>query len=82
MKIAIIGAGAIGAMVGAAARFVIHYISGVTIYAIIAPTELFGITFLSPWFYSLVYNLGYMLPSTILVVVLCFLLEKPLKKLP
>lgn len=72
----------IGAVVGAAARFVIHYISGVTIYAIIAPTELFGITFLNPWFYSLAYNLGYMLPSTILVVALCFLLEKPLSKLP
>ena len=72
----------IGAVVGAAVRFVIHYISGVTIYAIIAPTELFGITFLNPWFYSLAYNLGYMLPSTILVVALCFLLEKPLSKLP
>lgn len=72
----------VGAVVGAAARFVIHYISGVTIYAIIAPTELFGITFLSPWFYSLVYNVSYILPSAILVVILCFLLEKPLKKLP
>ena len=73
---------ACGAVVGGLSRFVIHYISGVTIYAIIAPTELFGITFLNPWFYSLAYNLGYMLPSTILVVALCFLLEKPLSKLP
>lgn len=71
-----------GAVVGGFARFVIHYISGVTIYAILAPTELFGMTFTSPWIYSLVYNLGYMLPSAILVTALCFLLEKPLSKLP
>ena len=71
-----------GAVVGGFARFVIHYISGVTIYSILAPTELFGITFLSPWFYSLAYNLGYVLPSTVLVAAVCFFLEKPLDKLP
>ena len=60
----------------------IHYISGVTIYAILAPTELFGITFLNPWTYSLAYNLGYILPSTILVALVCCLLEKPLNRLP
>ena len=73
---------ALGAMVGGFARFVIHFISGVTIYAILAPTELFGVTFLNPWTYSLAYNLGYVLPSTILVAVVCFFLEKSLKKLP
>ena len=71
-----------GAVLGSAARFVIHFISGVTIYAILAPTELFGMTFASPWIYSLVYNLGYMLPSAILVTALCFLREKPLSKRP
>jgi len=72
----------VGAAVGGFCRFVIHFISGVTIYAILAPTELFGITFLNPWTYSLAYNLGYVLPSTILVAAICFFLEKPLKKLP
>ena len=67
---------------GGFARFVIHYISGVTIYAILAPTELFGITFLNPWTYSLAYNLGYVLPSTVLVAAICYFLEKPLKRLP
>ncbi len=71
-----------GACLGGFCRFVIHYISGVTIYAIVAPTELFGLTFLNPWTYSLAYNLGYVLPSTILVAVLAKLLEKPLSKLP
>ena len=32
--------------------------------------------------YSLAYNLGYVLPSTILVAAIGFFLEKPLKKLP
>ena len=73
---------ACGAVVGGLSRFVIHYISGVTIYAIIAPTELFGITFLNPWTYSLAYNLGYILPSTVLVALVCFFLEKPLNRLP
>ena len=72
----------LGAVVGGFARFVIHFISGVTIYAILAPTELFGVTFLNPWTYSLAYNLGYVLPSTILVAAVCFFLEKSLKKLP
>ncbi len=72
----------LGACLGGFARFVIHYISGVTIYAILEPTELFGMTFLSPWVYSLAYNLGYVLPSTILVAVLAKLLEKPLSRLP
>ena len=71
-----------GAVVGGLARFVIHFISGVTIYAILAPTELFGVTFLNPWTYSLAYNLGYVLPSTVLVAAVCFFLEKPLQKLP
>ena len=71
----------VGAIIGSAARFVIHFISGVTLYAILAPTELFGMTFANPTMYSLAYNLGYMLPSAILVTALCFLREKPLSKL-
>ncbi len=71
-----------GAVAGGLGRFVIHYISGVTIYAILAPTELFGLTFLNPWTYSFAYNMGYVLPSIILVAVLARLLEKPLSRLP
>lgn len=70
-----------GALAGGGARFVIHYLSGVTIYAIIAPTELFGLTFLNPWTYSLCYNLGYVLPSTLLVAAAALLLERPLSRL-
>lgn len=69
-----------GTVVGCALRFIVHYISGVTIYKILAPTELLGFTFTSPSFYSLVYNGSYMLPNTILALVIAALLYVPLKK--
>ena len=68
----------VGTVVGCALRFVVHYISGVTIYKILAPTELLGMTFTSPSFYSLVYNGSYMLPNTILALVIAAILYKPL----
>ena len=46
----------VGTIVGCAGRFVIHYISGVTIYKILAPTEFMRWTFTSPAAYSLIYN--------------------------
>jgi len=59
----------------------VHHISGITIYAIIAPTELFNITFTSPWMYSLAYNGSYMLISTVITLVLLgLMLASPLKK--
>lgn len=69
-----------GTVVGCACRFAVHYISGVTIYKILAPTELLGMTFTSPSFYSLVYNGSYMLPNTVLALVIAGLLYVPLKK--
>ena len=69
-----------GTVLGCACRFLVHYISGVTIYKILAPTELLGMTFTSPSFYSLVYNGSYMLPNTILALVIAGLLYVPLKK--
>ena len=53
----------VGTLLGCACRFLVHYVSGVTIYKILAPTELLGMTFTSPSFYSLVYNGSYMLPN-------------------
>ncbi len=69
-----------GAIVGCIARFVIHFISGVTIYAIVTTETYAGVTTSSPWIYSLVYNGLYMIPSTIIVVALAFLISKPLGK--
>ena len=68
----------VGTVVGCGLRFVVHYISGVTIYKILAPTELLGMTFTSPSIYSLAYNGSYMLPNTILALVIAAVLYKPL----
>lgn len=70
----------IGCLVGCFGRFVIHFISGLTIYRILAPTELFGMTFASPVAFSVVYNASYMLPSTVGCFIVCLLLEKPLAR--
>lgn len=69
-----------GTVLGCLCRFGVHYLSGVTIYKILAPTELLGMTFTSPSFYSLVYNGSYMLPNTVLALVIAAVLYVPLKK--
>lgn len=70
-----------GVLLGAFVRFVVHFISGITIYAIVAPKELFTITFTSPWMYSLVYNGSYMAVDTALCLVLFVLMVRtPLKR--
>lgn len=70
----------VGILLACFARFVVHYISGVTIYAIIAPTELFGVSWLNKWTYSLAYNGSYMLIDTIFCLVVFAFLYKPLGK--
>lgn len=69
-------------LVGCAARFIIHYISGVTVYAKWMPEEFMGMAMTSPFFYSALYNGGYMVPNTILAVVVCLALSKaaPIRK--
>ncbi len=70
-----------GTVLGCAARFVVHYISGVTIYKIYEPTEVPGLgTFSSPALYSLVYNGSYMLPNMLLALAIAAVLYVPLKK--
>ncbi|MBQ9348801.1 MAG: energy-coupled thiamine transporter ThiT [Oscillibacter sp.] len=70
----------VGTAVGCFGRFVIHFISGVTVYKIVAPTEFLGGTFTSPALYSLVYNGSYMLPTTIIALMLSLLLYRPLRR--
>ena len=72
----------VGTVVGCLGRFVIHFISGVTVYAQYMPEEFMGMTMTSPVFYSVLYNGTYMLPHTILAIVICVLLMKPAAKLP
>ena len=71
----------LSAFVGSFARYIIHVISGVTIYMITAPTEVMGKMIGNPFVYSLLYNMVYMLPSTVLAIIVMSLLRYPLKRL-
>mgnify|MGYP002626837901 CR=1 FL=1 len=71
----------LGALLGSVCRFIVHFISGVTVYAEYMPEEFMGISHMTPPLYSLLYNGTYMLPNTILAVALCFLLRKPVSKM-
>ncbi len=70
----------VGTVLGCLGRFAVHYISGVTIYKIVAPTEFLNQTYSSPSLYSLVYNGSYMLPNALIALALAALLYKPMKK--
>ena len=68
-------------LVACGLRFLVHYVVGATIWAEYMPEKFFGLTMTTPWFYSLLYNGAYMLPDTILVLVVgILLLRTPLKK--
>ena len=67
-----------GCLIGCLGRFIIHFISGITIYKILAPTELFGTTYENATLFSIVYNGSYMLPSTIACFVVCLILSQTL----
>lgn len=70
-----------GILLGNLGRFIVHYVSGVTIYRIYEPTEIPGIgTFDGAELYSLVYNGSYMLPCALLALVMAALLYVPMKR--
>ena len=75
----------VGAVVASVARFVIHFISGVTIYklAVGDSVELFGMTFGgdTAYLYSLVYNGSYMLGNMIIALAITLVLAVPLRNL-
>ena len=69
-----------GTLIGGFARFLVHYVVGATVWAEYMPEEFFGMTMHSPWFYSLLYNLAYMLPNIVITLVVFELLWKPMGK--
>ena len=70
-----------GTVVGSAARFLVHYMVGATVWAEYMPENFFGMTMTTPWFYSALYNIAYMGIDCILILVIGFLLMKtPAKK--
>ena len=61
-------------------RFIVHFVSGVTIYRIYEPTQLFNIEWLNPYLYSAAYNGSYMALDMVICLVIFAVLYKPLKK--
>lgn len=71
----------LGTLVACAARFLVHYVVGATIWAEYMPETFFNMTMTTPWVYSALYNGAYMLPDMLLVLVCGLLLGKtPAKK--
>ncbi len=69
-----------GTLIAGVARFLIHYVVGATIWAEYMPEVFFGLTMKSPWFYSLLYNLAYMLPNIVITLLVFAVAYKPLMK--
>ena len=69
-----------GILVGGAARFLCHYLTGATIWAVYMPKSFFGMTMTTPWLYSALYNGGYMLVDMLVCALIGFALWKPLGK--
>ena len=65
-----------GVLLGCAARFLVHYVVGATVWAEYMPENFFGMTMSSPWIYSGLYNGAYVFPCMVLVIVAYLLLLK------
>ena len=72
-----------GSLLGCTLRYMIHFISGIVLYAITVPTEIesINIVFQNAWGYSAVYNLIYMVPSSIVCIILMTLMKKPFEQM-
>ena len=71
-----------GTVVGSAARFLVHYVVGATVWAEYMPETFFNLTMTTPWFYSLLYNGFYMVIDMVLCLVIfaIFYNIKPMNK--
>lgn len=69
-----------GTVAGCAARFLVAYLVGATVWAEYMPERFFGMTMTTPWFYSALYNGSYMLIDMILCLAVGALLWRPLGK--
>ena len=70
----------IGTVAGCIARFIVAYVVGATIWAEYMPESFFGMTMVSPWIYSALYNGSYIVLCMILCLAVGALLYKPMKK--
>ena len=70
------GRSIIAPIIGGFARFAVHYVSGVTIYAQYMPEDFWGIPMASPFIYSGLYNGGYVAPSVALCCILIWTMSR------
>jgi len=68
----------LGAVLGGGVRFLVHYVVGATIWAEYMPETFFGMNMASPWFYSALYNLAYMVPNIVITLIVFAVLTKPM----
>lgn len=69
-----------GILVGGFARFLVHYLTGVFVWGEYMPETFFGMTMTTPWFYSALYNGSYMVLDCALVLLVGWILWKPMGK--
>ena len=69
-----------GTVLGSVLRFIVHFISGVTIYRIYEPVELFNVSWLNPYAYSAAYNGSYVAIDMAMCLVIFAALYRPLGK--
>ena len=69
-----------GTLLGGGVRFLVHFVVGATVWAAYMPEEFFGMAMTSPWFYSLLYNLAYMIPNIAVTLLVFAVLYRPMGK--
>lgn len=69
-----------GTLLGCFARFLVHWVVGATVWADTMPEEFFGMTMVSPWVYSALYNGSVIFVDLILILLVEVLLNRTLKK--
>ena len=69
-----------GTLAGSLARFAVAWVVGATIWAEYMPESFFGMTMVSPWIYSLLYNGSYILLCMALCLAVGAIVYKPLGK--
>ena len=70
----------LGALVSCIARFIVHFVSGITIYEAYAEGTYLGLATPAPWIFSLLYNGFYMLFNTIAALIVTPILGTILSK--
>ena len=69
-----------GTVVACICRFIIHFISGITIYKIYEPTEVLNHVYTNPYLYSAVYNGSFLAIDMVLCLIIFAILYKPLNR--